>query len=83
MIDLSNNLQYLLNTLGDNSKNIQKEFDKIKDEKSDEIELVKTILQEEKSKCDMTFNEIKKYSEKHCNLVMLTDDELDKLCGGI
>lgn len=83
MINISDKLQYLLNILEDNSKKIQKEFDKIKNEKSDEAELVKTILQEEKSKCNMIHDEIKKYSENHCNLVMLTDNELDRLCGGI
>lgn len=82
MINISDNFQFIINALKDNSKNLQKEADSFKNEKGDQAELIVQILNEKKQSVDMVCNRLKENSEKHCNLVMLTDDELDRLCGG-
>lgn len=83
MINISDNFQFIINALKDNSKNLQKEADSFKNEKGDQAELIIQILNEKKQKTDMVADRLEKNFENHCNLVMLTDDELDRLCGGI
>lgn len=83
MINISDNFQFIINALKDNSKNLQKEADSFKNGQGEQSEFIVQILKENKQKTDMVANRLEKNFESHCNLVMLTDDELDRLCGGI
>jgi hypothetical protein len=83
MINISDNFQFIINALKDNSKNLQKEANYFINEQGEEqSKFIVQILKENKQKTDMVANRLEKNFESHCNLVMLTDDELDKLCGG-
>lgn len=82
MINISDNFQFIINALKDNSKNLQKEADSFKNEQGEQSEFIVQILKENKQKTDMVADRLEKNFESHCNLVMLTDDELDRLCGG-
>lgn len=81
MINISDNFQFIINALKDNSKNLQKEVDSFKKEQGEQSEFIVQLLKENKQKTDMVADRLEKNFEGHCNLVMLTDDELDRLCG--
>ena len=80
MINISDNLQFILNNLKESSDDIQKDINELKDEKGDQAELILQILKERKQKIDAVHKRLKEHSAVHYNLVMLTDEELDKLC---
>lgn len=80
MINISDNVQFLLNNLKESSDSLQNDIDEFKDDNGEQAKLIVSIIKERKQKVDMVYNRLKENSEKHCNLVMLTDDELDKLC---
>ena len=80
MINISDNLQFILNNLKESSDDIKKDINELKDEKGDQAELILQILRERKQKVDMVYDRLKKHSAVHYNLVMLTNDELDTLC---
>lgn len=82
MINISDNFQFIINALKDNSKNLQKEADSFKNEQGEQSEFIVQILKENKQKTDMVASRLEKNFESHCNLVLLTDAELDRLCGG-
>ena len=82
MINISDNFQFIINALKDNSKNLQKAADSFKNEQGEQSNFIVQILKENKQKTDMVADRLEKNFESHCNLVLLTDKELDRLCGG-
>ena len=83
MINISDNLQFILNNLKESSDSLQNDIDEFKDDNGEQAKLIVSVIKERKQKIDRVYTRLEYHSKEHYNLVMLTDDELDKLCEGL
>ena len=84
MINITSDFESILNSLRDRSATLKQEHEELKDEQGGQADLIKNIILDRKSQVDAQINRLYNayYDNQHHNLVFLTDEELDRLCGG-
>lgn len=84
MINLTTDIQQLTAALTYKIDGLNKELNNLAENPVEGSDFIIPILEQNRSQAEELLDKINKYTDEgFCNLVLLDDDKLDYLCGGI